>query len=107
MPTYQTQLINNITQECNHLHARANTASPLFIFVFVNRLFGHIGRARYYLPMALWSFCAGGRRFAPRSWHYSRGSFSSNQATGKVFSTENAIYSEVKIYLDLVSVGKL
>ena len=31
-----------------------------------------------------WSFCAGVRRFAPRPWHYSKWSFSSSQATGKV-----------------------
>ena len=42
----------------------------------------------------LWSFCAGGRRFVPQPWHYSRGSFSSSQATSKVFSTEHAIYSK-------------
>jgi len=43
----------------------------------------------------LWllSFCAGGRRFMPRLWHYSM-SFSSSQATGKVFSTEHAIYTK-------------
>ena len=28
----------------------------------------------------LWSFCTGGRRFAPRPWHYSSGSFSSSLA---------------------------
>ena len=49
------------------------------------RFFGLIGRAWDYLW--LWSFCAGGRRFTPRPWHYSRRSFSSSQATSKVFSS--------------------
>jgi len=55
----------------------------------------------------VWSFCARGRGFTPRPWDYSRRSFSSNQATGKVFSTEHAIYSKFQIYLKLVSVGEL
>ena len=38
----------------------------------------------------LWSFCAGVRRFVPQLWHYSR-SFTSSQATSKVFSTKHAI----------------
>ena len=42
------------------------------------------------MTLFIWSFCAGGRRFAPRPW----GSFSSNQATCEVFSTEHAIYSK-------------
>ena len=42
----------------------------------------------------LWSCCSGVRRFESRPWQYSRKSCSSNQATGKVFSTKYAIYSK-------------
>jgi len=35
-----------------------------------------------------WSCCAGGRKFESWLMGYSRGNFPSNQATGKVFSTE-------------------
>ena len=37
------------------------------------------------------SFCAGGRRFAPQPWHYSRRNFSFSQATAR-FSTPNMPY---------------
>jgi len=39
--------------------------------------------------------------------YYSKYSFSSNQATGNVFSTEYTIYCKFKIYLELVPVVKL
>jgi len=42
-----------------------------------------------------WSCCTEGRRFEFRPWNYSMGSSSSNQATGKVFSAEYAIYCKL------------
>ena len=45
-----------------------------------------------------YSQCCYGRRFESRPWHCIVGGvFPSNQATGKVFSTEYAIYSKFKI----------
>ena len=38
--------------------------------------------------------CAGGREFNPRPGQYSRMSFSSDQVTGKVFSSEHAFPSK-------------
>ena len=38
--------------------------------------------------------CAGGREFNPRPGQYSRMSFSSDQVTGKVFSSEHAFRSK-------------
>ena len=44
--------------------------------------------------------CAGGREFNPRPGQYSRMSFSSDQVTGKVFSSEHAFPSKFWIYLE-------
>ncbi len=44
--------------------------------------------------------CAGGREFNPRPGQYSRMSFSSDQVTGKVFSSEYAFPSTFLIYLE-------
>ena len=42
----------------------------------------------------------GGREFNPRPGQYSRMSFSSDQVTGKVFSSEHAFPSQFRIYLE-------
>ena len=53
----------------------------MYIHVYVyNRLFGVLGRARDYLPMAIVILCGRSQFFI--------------QATGKIFSTEYAIYSK-------------
>ena len=39
--------------------------------------------------------CAGGREFNPRPGQYSKMSFSSDQVTGKVFSSEHAFSSKL------------
>ena len=41
-----------------------------------------------------------GREFNPRPGQYSRMSFSSDQVTGKVFSSEHAFPSKLLIYLE-------
>ena len=55
-------------------------------------------------PLSLLTTYEGGNQWDPlnvlkivsvRPWYYSRRSCSSSQATGKVFSTEHAIYSSV------------
>ena len=45
-------------------------------------------------------------RFKSQSWHYSRGSFSFNHTTGKVFSTEYVVYCKLKVDVDIVPVVK-
>jgi len=57
-------------------------------------IFGLMGRAWDYLPMSMVCLYPGRRRFMPRLWLCSTRTFSSHQATGKVFSTEHAIYSK-------------
>ena len=55
-----------------------------------DRLYGLVGKSvGFSYP---WSCCAEGRRFESRLRHYSRRRFSSNQTTGKAFSSEHAIY---------------
>ena len=57
----------------------------------------------------LWSFCGGGCRFAPGLWHYSTRSFSSSQATGKVFSTKHALQSKFIYFASfhMVDIGRI
>jgi len=62
------------------------------IILAQNRLCGLVGKS---VGLSFsWSCCAGGRRFESRPWHYRWGSFSSNQATGKVFSAESIVNSK-------------
>ena len=49
--------------------------------------------------------CAGGREFNPRPGQYSRMSFSSDQVTGKVFSSEHAFPSKLNLFRTLSSWG--
>ena len=77
----------------------------LCILIYDPYVFGLMGRAWDYLPMAMVIL---GRRLQVRAsavaLERGGGCFSSSQATGKVFSTEHAIYSKFLIYLELVSV---
>ena len=66
----------------------------------LNRLRGRMVKGVGHLDHVLKLRSAEGREFNPRPGQYSRMSFSSNQVTGTVFSSEHAFPSKFWIYLE-------
>jgi len=91
-PTFTTSVVQNVSSYCVRLYNILITAS---VASWVERLT---------IYPWLWSCCTGGSN----TIHGTRVRvFPSNQATGKVFSTEYAIYCKFEIYLELVAMVKL